>query len=214
MILQPDHQLASPHPLLPSGSGLYLVRHQSHNDSPVSTCDDEVVPSRAIQVRAAQRAFLNQPHPLEIISDPGAYGPEGTIAKHHDPRNYSTAINSVLRQEMRRWRRVQRERRRQLWWPLVGADAAGAMSKGASLGVSKEQGAPKGMCGPPGLSHFVSDLSAGRSPFPVSASGDLKGRLGRYKSLIASQHMQMGLVVLVTARLFIEQGFGVILAWV
>lgn len=172
-------------------------------------------------MRAAQRAFLNQPHPLEIISDPGAYGSEGSIAKHHDPRNYSKAINGVLRQEMRRWRRVQRERRRQLWWPLVSADAAGAISKGANLGVQKKKhGASKGvtsqgMCGPSGLqSHFVSDLSAGRATFPVSGSGDLKGRFSRYKSLIASQHMQMGLLVLLTAKLFIEQGFGIVLAWV
>ncbi|CAM6092548.1 unnamed protein product [Calypogeia fissa] len=220
MILQPDDRQSTPHPLLPSGCGLYVIQHQSHNEPTMSNSDDEVVPSRAVQVRAAQRAFLNKPHPLETLSDPGAYGSEGTIAKNHDPRNYAKAINSVLRQEMRRWRRVQRERRRQLWWPLVSADAAGAISRSASFGVQKEPGGSKGatsqgMCGPSGLSHyFSSDISAGRATFPVSVSGDPKGRLTRYKSLIASQHMQMGLVVLLTAKLFIEQGFGIVLAWV
>ncbi|CAB4315319.1 unnamed protein product [Prunus armeniaca] len=43
------------------------------------------------------RAFLNSPHPLETISDPAAYGSEGTILHDHDSCNYLKTMNVVLR---------------------------------------------------------------------------------------------------------------------
>ncbi|BBM97674.1 hypothetical protein MPTK1_1g07460 [Marchantia polymorpha subsp. ruderalis] len=218
MVLQPDQRQASFHPLLPSGSGLYLIKHRSHNENKTA---DGSVPSREVEVRAAQRSFLNQPHPLEILSDPGSYGSEGSISKHHDPRNYYAAINSVLRSEMRRWRRIQRERRRQLWWPLVSAESSHVLEAGAKSGVITEQGPSKGVkisqgmvCGPTGQGHFVSDLAAGRATFPISVSESCKGRFSRYKSLIASQHVHMGMLLILSARMLIVQGFSVVLAWV
>ena len=37
---------------------------------------------------AAQRVLLNTPHPLTVLSDPRAYGNNGTISRHHNPFNY------------------------------------------------------------------------------------------------------------------------------
>ncbi|KAL2653159.1 hypothetical protein R1flu_021287 [Riccia fluitans] len=133
MILQPDQRLASYHPLLPSGSGLYVIRHRENSTG------DRSCPSRAVEVRAAQRSFLNQPHPLEILSDPDSYGPEGSISKHHDPRNYARAVESVLRSEAKRRRRIERERRRQLHWPFILAQSSKVIESGAKSGGTQEQ---------------------------------------------------------------------------
>ncbi|KAL3684954.1 hypothetical protein R1sor_002976 [Riccia sorocarpa] len=217
MILQPDQGLASYHPLLPSGSGLYVVRHRSHNEN---NTDDSSAPSRAVEVRAAQRSFLNQPHPLEILSDPGSYGPEGSISKHHDPRNYARAVESVLRSEAKRRRRIERERRRQLHWPLILAQSSKVVESGINLGVPKEQAVSKrvssqGMlCGPSQKGNLVSDVASGRATFPISVSESCKGRFSRYKSLIASQHVQMGMLLILSARMLFVQTFSVVLAWV
>lgn len=111
MILQPDDRQSPNHPFLPGGSGLYVMAPPG-----VGTCCDAAL-------RSAQRAFLNSPHPLEILSDPGAYGSEGTIVRDHDPNGYTRAINHVLRREHKRLRRRLREVRRKLWSPLVCKDA-------------------------------------------------------------------------------------------
>eukprot|EP01018_Ginkgo_biloba_P004477 Gb_17222 [translate_table: standard] len=117
LILQPDEKVSPPHPLLPSGSSLYILGHPMHSES-------ECKPSRTIQVRVAQTTFLNSPHPLETLSDPGAYGSEGSIARDHDSSNYLRAINYVLWQQTKHLRRLQREKRRQVWWPLVSGESS------------------------------------------------------------------------------------------
>jgi len=43
---------------------------------------------------AAQRVLLNTPHPLTILSNPGAYGDRGIISRHHNPFNYAKALSS------------------------------------------------------------------------------------------------------------------------
>jgi hypothetical protein len=111
IVLQPDAQQAPAHPLLPEGSAIYLIHHSEGN------VDKD--PNILQQVRSAERSFLNTPHPLEILSDPSAYGSEGTISRDHDSRSYLKATKTVLSQEFKIWRRTQRERRRQLWSPLV-----------------------------------------------------------------------------------------------
>jgi hypothetical protein len=111
IVLQPDAQQAPAHPLLPEGSAIYLIHHSEGN------VDKD--PNILQQVRSAERSFLNTPHPLEILSDPSAYGSEGTISRDHDSRSYLKATKTVLSQEFKVWRRTQRERRRQLWSPLV-----------------------------------------------------------------------------------------------
>ena len=42
---------------------------------------------------AAQRVLMNTPHPLTILSKPGAYGDHGIISRHHNPFNYSKALS-------------------------------------------------------------------------------------------------------------------------
>ncbi|KAJ6679811.1 PHOSPHOLIPASE A1 PLIP1 CHLOROPLASTIC [Salix purpurea] len=79
-ILQPDEKSSPPHPLLPPGSALYTFDKTQHGFS-----------------ASAIKAFLNCPHPLETLSDPTAYGSEGTILRDHDSSNYLKAVNKVLR---------------------------------------------------------------------------------------------------------------------
>ena len=55
----------------------------------------------ASAVSAAERAFLNSPHPLDILADAGAYGPEGHISRHHNPDNYTRALSIVLQKSLR-----------------------------------------------------------------------------------------------------------------
>ena len=99
-ILQPDENSSPPHPLLPMGSALYALDSTQCGFSGVSS------------------AFLNSPHPLETLSDPTAYGSEGTILRDHDSSNYLKAMNSVLRQHTRMVVRKARKQRN-LLWPLL-----------------------------------------------------------------------------------------------
>ncbi|GLJ14480.1 hypothetical protein SUGI_0234110 [Cryptomeria japonica] len=57
--------------------------------------------SCTIQVQVAQNAFLNTLHPLEILSDRGAYGSGRSISRDCDSGNYFKAINCILRQQQR-----------------------------------------------------------------------------------------------------------------
>lgn len=115
LILQPDKKISPPHPLLPSGCGFYVLHHIKQDNK-----EHENELSHTLQVQAAQRAFLNTPHPLEILSDRCAYGPEGSISRDHDSSNYVKVINYILQQHLRKSRR---EQRRQVWWSSVTADS-------------------------------------------------------------------------------------------
>ncbi|KAG9448315.1 hypothetical protein H6P81_014443 [Aristolochia fimbriata] len=101
-ILQPDEKSSPSHPLMPAGSGLYFL-DKSRTASPAS----------------ALRTFFNNPHPLETLSDPTAYGSEGTILRDHDSSNYLKAVNGVLRQHTRWYVRQSRKERLHHWWPLL-----------------------------------------------------------------------------------------------
>lgn len=107
LILQPDEKFSPGHHLLPSGSGLYLLTHWTSNHK---------------QLRAAQKLFLDSPHPLEILSDRSAYGSGGTIQRDHDMNSYARCIQVVIRHELNRIRKATREHRRKQWWPLVGVN--------------------------------------------------------------------------------------------
>ncbi|CAA2968651.1 uncharacterized protein LOC111381087 isoform X2 [Olea europaea var. sylvestris] len=100
-ILQPDEKSSPPHPLLPPGSALYALENT-----------DCTLTKRAL------RAFLNSPHPLETLSDPKAYGSDGTIIRDHESSNYLKAVNDVIRQHTRLVVKKAREQRNQLW-PLL-----------------------------------------------------------------------------------------------
>lgn len=100
-ILQPDEKSSPPHPLLHPGSSIYAFRD---NNSSLT--------------KSAVRVFLNSPHPIETLSDPTAYGSEGTIIRDHDSSNYLKAVNEVIRQRTRLVMKKAREQRNQLW-PLL-----------------------------------------------------------------------------------------------
>ncbi|CAK9183086.1 unnamed protein product [Ilex paraguariensis] len=131
LILQPDEKLSPNHDLLPSGSGLYLLR------CPVSDASEAEK-----QVRAAQAVFLNSPHPLEILSDRSAYGSGGTIQRDHDMNSYWKSVRSVVRQELIRRRKARREHRRKFWWPLVARsiDAGNSIMGRSPVSANMGQG--------------------------------------------------------------------------
>ncbi|GMH00428.1 hypothetical protein Nepgr_002267 [Nepenthes gracilis] len=100
-ILQPEENSSPSHPLLPPGSALYAMEKTRSNSA-----------------ESALRKFLNTPHPLETLSDPTAYGSEGTILRDHESINYLKAVNGVLRQYTKMVvRKVRKERH--LMWPLL-----------------------------------------------------------------------------------------------
>ncbi|KAL2536408.1 alpha/beta-hydrolase superfamily protein [Forsythia ovata] len=100
-ILQPDEKSSPHHPLLPPGSALYALEN-----------------TNGVLTKRALRAFLNSPHPLDTLSDPKAYGSDGTIIRDHESSNYLKAVNDVLRQHTRLVVKKAREQRNQLW-PLL-----------------------------------------------------------------------------------------------
>ncbi|XP_076912121.1 phospholipase A1 PLIP3, chloroplastic-like [Bidens hawaiensis] len=108
LILQPDSKLSPSHDLLPSGSGLYILRSKSSDPNVAKK-----------QTRAAQSVFLNTPHPLEILTDRCAYGPEGAILRDHDVDTYLISIRKVISQELKRARRVKRQQQRRLCCHMV-----------------------------------------------------------------------------------------------
>ncbi|OVA16818.1 Lipase [Macleaya cordata] len=172
LILQPEEKFSPHHELLPSGSGLYLLSRPSESEDPEK------------QLRAAQAVFFNSPHPLEILSDRSAYGSDGTIYRDHDMYSYLRAVVGVIRLEMNRIRKVKREHRREVWWPLVaprGIPASGIIvgHQAASNSVTRHQ-----------LS-FSGVFHTGRES------------LKRFSRLVASQHMQLFVVLLFPARMLL-----------
>ncbi|XP_073147519.1 phospholipase A1 PLIP1, chloroplastic [Henckelia pumila] len=109
-ILQPDEKSSPPHPLLPQGSALYALDNTNSS-----------------LTKNAFRAFLNAPHPLETLSDPSAYGSEGTIIWDHDSSNYLKAMNEVIRQHTRLLVKKATRQRNQLW-PLLTSRSPHAWS--------------------------------------------------------------------------------------
>ena len=39
---------------------------------------------------------MNSPHPMEMLSQPESYGPNGTIMRYHRITHYSAALASLL----------------------------------------------------------------------------------------------------------------------
>lgn len=171
LILQPDEKFSPSHHLLPSGSGLYLLSR------PQSDASDDAEK----QLRAAQMVFLNTPHPLETLSDRSAYGSGGTIQRDHDMSSYLKSVRGVIRQELNRIRKVRREHRRKVWWALVTpgkVDIGIVIGRPAvSINLSQDQ------------FNFSGMLQTGRES------------LRRFSRLVASQHMNLLVVMLLPARL-------------
>ena len=122
-VMQPSTANAPQHPLLPEGLGIYRMRDpplwESLTDKLVmkeggllaKKGEEEEGPSyvksstslsgysfrRAKSVSDALFGLLNTPHPLDILADPNAYGPKGNISLYHNPYNYTSALNDILR---------------------------------------------------------------------------------------------------------------------
>lgn len=69
--------------------------------------------------------LLDNPHPLDMLSEVTAYGPDGGISRYHNPDNYTKALGGVLRARKIAWR------------PLLSgrslADAKGAQQSAPGL---------------------------------------------------------------------------------
>ncbi|BAT95779.1 uncharacterized protein HKW66_Vig0247540 [Vigna angularis] len=172
LILQPDEKFSPSHHLLPSGSGLYLLC------CPLSESKDTDK-----QLRAAQTVFLNSPHPLEILSDRSAYGSGGSIQRDHDMNSYLKSVRTVIRQELNQIRKVKRELRRKVWWPLVlprGMDTSNVAGRSMiSIKVGQRQSSFSGM------------IQTGRQS------------LKRFRRLVTSQHIHLFVLLLFPARLLL-----------
>ncbi|XP_010268036.1 PREDICTED: uncharacterized protein LOC104605112 [Nelumbo nucifera] len=180
LILQPDENLSPHHQLLPSGSGLYLLK-----------CPGSGSLDAEKQLRAAQRVFFNSPHPLEILSDRSAYGSDGTVYRDHDMNSYLRSVRGVLRQEHKRIRKAKRERRRhRMWWPLVAPHGVHADTVVSRDVVSNNMGQQQ--------VSFSGVLRTGRDS------------LKRFSRLVASQHMHFLVLFLLPARLLLLGTFAVV----
>ncbi|XP_031498076.1 phospholipase A1 PLIP2, chloroplastic-like [Nymphaea colorata] len=186
LILQPDEGISPHHHLLPSGSGLYVLDGRGGNSQPVT----------GAELRAAKFAFLNSPHPLETLSDPGAYGSEGAISRDHDAGSYVRSVHSVIRQELRRVRREKREERRKAWWPLVMTEgllegSSGAVSLQPKLRVQEHFGASMQMFG------FLRIVIQGS-----------RDSLMRFSRLIVSHRVHMLVILTLPVRLLVLGDMG------
>lgn len=131
LVLQPTKEKSPYHSLLPHRASLWEVRHPQQNNADLPDQRDRC----QAEVRVVQRAILNNPHPLEILRDPGSYGPDGSISRDHDPRNYYLAVKALVEAETRKVRKIQRHRRRKTWWPPVLADPSRSRGMGHLIPV-------------------------------------------------------------------------------
>lgn len=58
------------------------------------------------EVKEAIWHFMNTPHPLDTLADPGAYGDAGSISRYHNPDNYTKALGTALRVRGSAWQRI------------------------------------------------------------------------------------------------------------
>ncbi|KAG9154192.1 hypothetical protein Leryth_000657 [Lithospermum erythrorhizon] len=179
LILQPGEKISPHHELLPVGSGLYVFSY------PVQD-----VKEAEKQIQAARCMFLNSPHPLEILSDRSAYGSSGSIKRDHVMRSYLRSIRNVISQELYHIRKLRREKRRKLWWPLVAP-------RGVNSSVIVKSPAVSGNINQCQF-NFYGTLQNGKESFK------------RFSRLVASQHMQLLVVLLFPAKLLILGTFSLI----
>lgn len=176
LIMQPPNKFSPSHHLLPPGPGLYLL-------SPPVTDD-----GAEKQILAAKTAFLNSPHPLEILSDRSAYGSGGTIQRDHDMQSYLKSVRTIIYEEIRKSKREQRLRRS--WWPLIVIP--GVNNGDIFVGRLVRPRPGQGQFTFAGLFH----------------SG--KESLRRF-TVVAAQHMHLFLMFLLPAPLLILRAFNVIM---
>ncbi|CAL9178447.1 phospholipase A1 PLIP2, chloroplastic-like [Musa acuminata AAA Group] len=179
LILQPEEKFSPCHHLLPPGNGLYIL-----GNSLADSNDTERL------LHAATLAFLNSPHPLEILSDRSAYGSEGTVYRDHDTNSYLRSVRGVIHQELKLIRKVKREQRRKIWWPLVATQdmhprVVTSRSAGSTISTQRHFS-------------FAGVIHGGRQT------------LKRFGRLVASQHVHIFVVLFFPARLLLLGALSVI----
>lgn len=58
-------------------------------------CHHLVCALQVTNVRAALSALMDNPHPLDILGDPAAYGNEGAISRYHNPDHYTKSLGGA-----------------------------------------------------------------------------------------------------------------------
>ncbi|XP_023746475.1 phospholipase A1 PLIP1, chloroplastic isoform X3 [Lactuca sativa] len=123
-ILQPDENSSPHHPLLPPGTALYAMSNNSNSGSTKTKAANAI------------RAFLNSPHPIETLQHPTAYGSDGTILRDHDSSNYLKAVNGIIRQHTKTFKKKPTSRQRNVMWPLLTSQSPHYWSQETKLKVS------------------------------------------------------------------------------
>jgi hypothetical protein len=124
LVLQPSEAAAQQHAMLPPGSGLYVIDDPSDSfwsavgvpwalggngggsgsdDAADADAEAEAGAAAVADARAALSALLNSPHPLDILADVAAYGPQGTVSQFHNPWGYARALAAEQRRRQQ-WR--------------------------------------------------------------------------------------------------------------
>ncbi|MEW5317045.1 MAG: hypothetical protein WDW38_008376 [Sanguina aurantia] len=146
MVLQPDlcHPFTSPEgelPMLPPGPELYALVTPSPLESMSSSRRRSESASRLSQsqrpqgreVRSLVEAVLelmDNPHPLAILGDRGAYMDSGSISRYHNPDNYTRAFGRLI--HLKRTQEQQRAPERPTAASSRSAAAAAAASASAA----------------------------------------------------------------------------------
>jgi hypothetical protein len=120
--------------------------------------------SEVTNVRAALSALMDNPHPLDILGDPAAYGNEGAISRYHNPDHYTKSLGGVLRA--------------QPWWRQLVA-AGGTVS-------------PPACSGPRTFSAAASAQRAGTADRPLLPDAPVSQVLPYVKTLHAGPGMSGG----------------------
>ena len=152
-VLQPEEEMSFVsdegfHPLLPQRPGLYRVVQPDSAmleggapglaSSPpvtnlsVATAAAVLVPKPPSSLSDIVWEMMNTPHPLDVLSEAGAYGDAGSISRYHNPDNYTRALGGLLRAAGPRGRKLI-ERAAQIgmryYMPVMGGAAPASDSK-------------------------------------------------------------------------------------
>ena len=77
--------------------------------APTTTTNKKKKSKKAESVAEAIWELMNSPHPLDTLSESGAYGDNGSISRYHNPDHYTRALGSVLKSRGERgWILVRR----------------------------------------------------------------------------------------------------------
>ena len=123
LVMQPKEDVSAQHAMLPPGSGIYLLDDPQEpfwaavgvpwglgGNGGGSGTDGDAYEEEgegtgaAPDARAALSALLNSPHPLDILADVAAYGPQGTVSLYHNPFNYVRCLANEQRRR-KEWRK-------------------------------------------------------------------------------------------------------------